>query len=46
MSEIIPVKQFVYDKDRFSKVINTQFSELVTPEVVAPEVTVEDFFAW
>jgi hypothetical protein len=45
MSEIIPVKQFVYDKDRFSKVINTQFSELVTPEVVAPEVTIEDFFA-
>jgi hypothetical protein len=45
MSEIIPVEHAVYNKERFSKVIDTQFNELLTPEVVAPEVTVEDFFA-
>jgi hypothetical protein len=45
MSEVIPVEHAVYNKERFSKVIDTQFNELVTPEVVAPEVTVEDFFA-
>jgi hypothetical protein len=44
MAEIIPVQQLVYDKDRFSKVINTQFSELNPQEVVAPEITVEEFF--
>jgi hypothetical protein len=45
MSEIIPVKQFVYDKDRFSKVIDTQFRELAPTETVAPEITVDEFFA-
>lgn len=45
MAENIPVRRAVYDKNRFSKVIDTQFRELNSPEVVAPEVTVEDFFA-
>ena len=44
MAEIIPVQQFVYDKDRFSKVVNTQFTEFAPPEPTAPEVTVEEFF--
>lgn len=44
MAEIIPVQQFVYDKDRFSKVIDTQFSELNPPVTVTPEITVEEFF--
>lgn len=45
MSEIIPVQQFVYDKDRFSKVIDTQFRELAPTETVTPEITVDEFFA-
>jgi hypothetical protein len=45
MSEVIPVELAVYNKDRFSKVIDTQFSELTVPEVIAPETTVDDFFA-
>jgi hypothetical protein len=44
MAEIIPVQRAVYDKNRFSKVIDTQFRELNVTETVAPEVTVEDFF--
>jgi hypothetical protein len=44
MAEIIPVELAVYNKDRFSKVIDTQFSELTVPEVIAPETTVDDFF--
>jgi hypothetical protein len=44
MAEIIPVQQFVYDKDRFSKVVNTQFTEFTLPEPTTPEVTVEEFF--
>jgi hypothetical protein len=44
MSEIIPVQQFVYDKDRFSKVIDTQFRELAPTETVTPEITVDEFF--
>ena len=43
MSEIIPVQQFVYDKDRFSKVIDTQFRELAPTETVTPEITVDEF---
>lgn len=45
MSEIIPVQQFVYNKERFSKVVDTQFRELAPIPTVAPEVTIEDFFA-
>ena len=44
MAENIPVQRAVYDKNRFSKVIDTQFRELNVTEIVAPEVTVEDFF--
>ena len=44
MAENIPVQREVYDKNRFSKVIDTQFRELNVTEPVAPEVTVEDFF--
>ena len=45
MSENIPVQRAIYDKNRFSKVIDTQFRELNSPELVAPEVTIEEFFA-
>jgi hypothetical protein len=44
MAEIIPVQQAVYNKDRFSKVIDTQFKEFAIQQPVAPEITVEDFF--
>jgi hypothetical protein len=44
MAEIIPVQQAVYNKSRFSKVINTQFSEFALETPPAPEVTIEDFF--
>ena len=45
MAENIPVQRAIYDKNRFSKVIETQFRELNSPELVAPEVTIEEFFA-
>ena len=45
MSEIIPVQQFVYSKERFSKIVDTQFKEFAPVQVVTPEVTVDDFFA-
>lgn len=44
MAEIIPVQQAVYNKNRFSKVIDTQFREFAIETPTAPEVTVEDFF--
>jgi hypothetical protein len=44
MAENIPVQHAIYDKNRFSKVIDTQFRELNITEPVAPEVTIEDFF--
>jgi len=45
MAENIPVQRAIYDKNRFPKVIDTQFRELNSPELVAPEVTIEEFFA-
>jgi hypothetical protein len=45
MAENIPVERAIYDKNRFPKVIDTQFRELNSPEPVAPEVTIEEFFA-
>lgn len=45
MAENIPVQRAIYNKDRFPKVIDTQFRELNVTEPVAPEVTVDDFFA-
>ena len=45
MAENIPVQRAIYNKDRFPKVIDTQFRELNVAEPVAPEVTVDDFFA-
>jgi hypothetical protein len=44
MAEIIPVQQAVYNKNRFSKVIDTQFREFAIETPTAPEVTIEDFF--
>jgi hypothetical protein len=44
MAEIIPVQQAVYSKNRFSKVIDTQFREFALETPPTPEVTVEDFF--
>jgi hypothetical protein len=45
MAENIPVQRAIYDKNRFPKVIDTQFRELNSPEPVASEVTIEEFFA-
>lgn len=45
MAENIPVQRAIYSKDRFPKVIDTQFRELNVTEPVTPEVTVDDFFA-
>jgi hypothetical protein len=45
MAENIPVRHIVYDKSRFAKVVNTQFSELVSPPEIVEEFTIEDFFA-
>ncbi len=45
MAENIPVQRAIYDKNRFSKVIDTQFRELSVTEPVTPEITVDEFFA-
>jgi hypothetical protein len=44
MSEIIPVQNSIYNKNTFTKVVNTQFSELAAPPLTIPETTVEAFF--
>lgn len=44
MSERIPIQQVVYDKNTFSKVVDTQFRELNNSQPVSQEVTVEEFF--
>ena len=45
MAENIPVKRAIYDKNKFSKVIDTQFRELNVTEPTVPEITVDEFFA-
>jgi len=46
MAEQIPIEKIVYDKDTFSKVVDTQFSQLLTntQEEDTPTFTIEDFF--
>lgn len=44
MSEIIPVQNLIYNKSNFTRVINTQFSELNSVPPTVPETTVEAFF--
>jgi hypothetical protein len=44
MSEVIPIRNLVYDKDTFAKVINTQFSELNFVPPTTPDTTLENFF--
>ncbi len=44
MAEIIPVQNLIYSKSTFSKVINTQFSELNASPVTTTDTTVEAFF--
>ena len=44
MAENIPVRRAIYDKNRFSKVIDTQFRELGVTEPTVPEITVDEFF--
>ena len=44
MSEIIPVQNSIYNKSTFTKVINTQFSELNVNPPVVNEITVDAFF--
>jgi hypothetical protein len=44
MAEIIPIRNLVYNKDTFTRVINTQFSELNFVPPAVPETTLENFF--
>jgi hypothetical protein len=44
MAEIIPVQNLIYSKDTFTKVINTQFTELNTNPVTVDDTSVERFF--
>jgi hypothetical protein len=44
MSEIIPVQNLIYSKNTFTKVVNTQFTELNVDPVIPPDTTVEAFF--
>ena len=46
MAENIPIEKTVYDKNTFSKVINTKFSQFLTDneQVETPVFTIEDFF--
>jgi hypothetical protein len=46
MAENIPIEKTVYNKNTFSKVINTRFSQFLTDaeEAETPVFTIEDFF--
>jgi hypothetical protein len=46
MAENIPIEKTVYDKDTFSKIIDTQFRQLLTnvDEGDTPTFTIDDFF--
>ena len=44
MAEIIPVQNLIYNKGTFTRVINTQFSELNSNPTIVPETTVDAFF--
>ena len=44
MTENIPVQRAIYNKDRFPKVIDTQFKEFAILTPVAPELTIDEFF--
>ena len=44
MAEIIPVQNLIYNKGTFTRVVNTQFSELNSNPTVVPETTVDAFF--
>jgi hypothetical protein len=44
MAEVIPIRNLVYNKDTFAKVINTQFSELNVIPPTTPDTTLENFF--
>ena len=40
----IPVQKTVFDKDSYSRVIDTQFSQLITPEDDTLSFSIDDFF--
>ena len=44
MAEVIPIRNLVYNKDTFAKVVNTQFSELNFVPPTTPDTTLENFF--
>ena len=46
MSSQIPVQKTVFNKDQFSRVVNTQFSQLINQgaDEEQPSFTVDDFF--
>ena len=40
----IPVQKTVFNKDTYGRVIDTQFSQLITPDEETLSFTVDDFF--
>jgi hypothetical protein len=44
MTEVIPIRNLVYNKDTFAKVVNTQFSELNAVPPTTTATTLENFF--
>ena len=40
----IPVQKTVFDKDAYTRVINTRFNQLLSTEEETPSFTVDDFF--
>ena len=40
----IPVQKTVFNKDKYSRVIDTQFTQLVSLEEETPSFTIDDFF--
>jgi len=44
MAEVIPIRNLVYNKDTFAKIVNTQFSELNAAPPITTTTTLENFF--
>ena len=40
----IPIQKTVFDKDAYTRVINTRFSQLLSAEEETPSFTIDDFF--
>ena len=40
----IPIEKTVFDKNQFGRVINTEFSQLISSQEETPSFTLDDFF--